>query len=359
MKTTGKQHQTPGMRWIIATFLTFLGVMLAGVTPSTAAPAQKVMRCQAQMIPVDYGGQTIQVYGRYCAPPGGGSRVVLAVHGATYSGEYFTGLGTSPDAQRELASRGLASLVIDRPGHGRSTHLSSLGLTIDRQAVALHQILQSLRNGHFNGGDRPRQVTLMGHSLGSALSVVTAAKYPHDMDRLVLTGWSDMISPDTLINLLLTKLGPAVLDQQLRPIVGLDVGALTTQPGARARLFGSPDETARTKTADEAHKDWVGITEVLTGVTEGISTAHTHEIQVPTLVVNGSKDDIFCAGLLQHSCSSSSALQKALAPSFSRKLTAVSLPGYGHSLQMSPHAAGSINTVSQWLNNRNPQPVGR
>ncbi|WP_020498870.1 alpha/beta hydrolase [Sciscionella marina] len=301
------------------------------------------------MVPVAYQGKAGSVYGRYCTPTEPTKAITVAIHGATYDHHYWSGIGSSPDIQQQLANSGQASLAIDRPGHARSTPIAPGELTSTAEADTIHQVLTAVRSGAL-GHQRYSDVTLLGHSLGSAISLLTQVRHPGDASRLVLTGWSDRLSPDVLVRLFLTQLHPATLDPQLRHTMH-DLLALTTHPGVRYSLFGSPREAADTVSGDEKTKDWVSVSEVLDAVLGAFSTMHTHEISLPTMVINGSADQIFCTGLLQHHCTNANHLHSDLKASFApgTPLSTWVLPGAGHSIQLDRTAPKYVDAMLEWM----------
>lgn len=103
------------------------------------------------------------------APPASGPALVVLVHGAWHGGWCWAGL------QAELDHRGIASLAIDLPGHGTSSHdLTGLHGDVDSVTTTLDHL--AVRD------DGP--MVLVGHSYGGAV-ITQAAAGRTDVGHLV------------------------------------------------------------------------------------------------------------------------------------------------------------------------------
>lgn len=96
--------------------------------------------------------------------------VILAVHGGTYSCDYFDVPGHS--LIELAAARGFDIVAVDRPGYGHSTPLPEADEIIRTNAEALNAAVPGLL-GALGLGDRP--VFLIGHSIGGAIALTLAA----------------------------------------------------------------------------------------------------------------------------------------------------------------------------------------
>lgn len=119
--------------------------------------------------------------------------VTLYVHG-TNTGEWIWRLGVPGyDYARELATRGHASVTIDRLGYGSSDIPDGFASCSGAHADIAHQIVQQLRSGAYRIKDRAParfgKVFLGGHSSGALVAETVAASFG-DVDGLVLTGWA-------------------------------------------------------------------------------------------------------------------------------------------------------------------------
>jgi len=112
-----------------------------------------------------FGGQVFTIEGGKANGP-----LVVLVHGLGESGcrDFFPVLAS-------LASH-YHVFAFDLPGFGRSTH-GTLLYSPERYAQFIHELVGQRFVGPFN---------LVGHSMGGAISLMTAARYPADIIRLFL-----------------------------------------------------------------------------------------------------------------------------------------------------------------------------
>ena len=95
--------------------------------------------------------------------------VLLAVHG-------LAGSAASWRPFAAAANRSHRVLAVDLPGHGRSSS-AGRSLAVADLAAVLSEVVEQLATG---------PVVLAGHSMGAAVSVLTAAATPQHVERLVL-----------------------------------------------------------------------------------------------------------------------------------------------------------------------------
>jgi pimeloyl-ACP methyl ester carboxylesterase len=296
---------------------------------------------------------TQNVSATYCEPrdwAAGPREVDVLTPGATYNRTYWN-WPVDPDlysyVDKTLAA-GRATFDYDRIGTGASSHPPSGDITINTDAYVLHQIVTWLRDTRGYG-----QVNLIGHSLGSVISVQEAGRY-QDVNRVVLTGLLQV--PDVGIHFgttLASLLYPAVQDPQFAN-TGLDVGYLTTIPGDRAADFYSASADPAVVSYDEAHKDVVAATDLATLATTwalppGLNTSDS--ITAPVLVVIGQEDAIFCTDPPVLDCGKPAALLAAEAPYFTgaESLTVESIPDTGHDVALHPTADQSFAVIDDWI----------
>lgn len=330
------------MGWLRFRRFSALVLLTAGIilTPGTAGAAQTT--CEDVRVPVRVALATHSVYGRLCVPQGATTLQVL-VPGGTYNSAYWD-IGHAPESRsyRQAMNRaGIATIAIDRLGSGRSSKPASILLTVPLQAKAVHAVVTSLR-------PRFDEVVLVGHSVGSAVATIEAARY-RDVDGVVLTGLSHQINLPGAVPVF-TTLIPAVLDPQLKGR-GIDPGYLTTMTGSRYSSFHTPGPTQRgALDFDEATKDVVTLTETLGTVLISQLIPVSRRITVPVMVVMGGGDGNFCGPPLGADCSSSEALRKSEGRFYSpqARLHTYVVPGYGHSLNFSPNAPGYHRAVAEW-----------
>jgi pimeloyl-ACP methyl ester carboxylesterase len=81
-------------------------------------------------------------------------------------------------------------VAFDLPGFGRSTHANEL-YSPERYAQFIHQLLPSRLRAPFN---------LVGHSMGAALSLVYAARFPGEVARLLLIDTAGVLHRKAFVN---------------------------------------------------------------------------------------------------------------------------------------------------------------
>lgn len=320
---------------------------LSALASSAAAAAQAnglpPLTCAAHTLPVrivDPGPADQTMWGQLCYR---GDRepttVQLLVHGATYNHLYWdfpygSGYYSYVDA---AAAAGYATFDVDRIGNGGSSHPPSSSLTLDAGAVALHDAVTALRTGAVDGHPFSR-VIIAGHSLGSAETMIEAARY-HDVDAVIVTGALHALSPAGAGSLQ-ADLYPAADDPAFAGS-GLDPGYLTTLPGTRESLFYDPATTNPAVVAtDEANKDTTTPAELAAGASllaEPPAQQPSYQITVPVLSIVGENDDLFCAGVTAYNCAAAASVQKFEAQYYSpaAHLKAVVIPDTGHDLALS------------------------
>jgi pimeloyl-ACP methyl ester carboxylesterase len=327
--------------------------VIAILVPSSAR-AEEGPRCQEMSFAVTLAPSDAQVYhvfGVLCARGGIRHKTFqIALHGATYSHLYWD-WPFEPEIYsyvRRATAAGYAVLDIDRIGIGRSDHPPAAAVDIAANGYVVHQIVQALR-----GGDRvvpgfgrvhAERVALVGHSLGSVISIQEAATYG-DVDGVVLTGVSHNVTPV----LGAVSFYPASLDPRF---AGRNIpdGYLTTLPGTRTIFYQAPFYDPRVLALDEKTKETVTVAELNTAIPAlGLSGG----IHVPVLVVVGDFDLAFCNA---PSCSASGSL--ASEPSFypaDACAEAVAIPASGHDLNLHYTAPLTYFTILRWMDAR----VGR
>lgn len=370
------------------------GLLLAGPGVAAAAPSGQPRstapdhdrHCRTSMLPVSLnlstpltpGGPTLgvpalppvlphdQVLAKICLPDGGSGvprTVQLLVHGIGYDHRYWNIADPAdPDGNRyswedAAAKAGYATVAIDRIGNGASSHPPSLAVTIDSNASVLHQVVSALRAGTLPGPDgrHPRfdRVMLVGHSYGSITGFIEADRY-HDVDALLLTGVSHHLRDVHAVAAIEGLSYPAALDPRFRGRA-LDPGYVTTLPGPsiREKVFYAPgtDFDRRLLPVDDATKG---------GATQGellnfpVFLAKKLDIRVPVLLVDGSRDGLFCSQTpldLGAPCSSAGALVTSERPFFGPhvpSLKAYIAPGAGHVVDAFHSSQDTFRAAMGW-----------
>jgi pimeloyl-ACP methyl ester carboxylesterase len=163
--------------------------------PAAAQPSSREVSFEVQnrnrskvMCFSDRANYTVR--GHIVTPPGGARRVVLFLHGLAW-GEFLWNFDAVPGYNwaQELAGKGVASVVIDRLGYGKSDKPPGMQSCIGAQADVAHQIVEQLRSGKY-GGPKFEGVALAGHSAAGAIAQVEAYSFD-DIDALLVLAWAD------------------------------------------------------------------------------------------------------------------------------------------------------------------------
>jgi pimeloyl-ACP methyl ester carboxylesterase len=342
------------MRFLSIPRAALLGALLAAlILPSGAQAAAGGLRCQEVTFAVNLSPSDATVYnvfGELCSRGSIHHKTVqIALHGATYSHLYWD-FPFQPETysyMRRATEAGYAVLNLDRIGIGQSDHPPADAVTIEANGYVVHQIVQALRGGDLVvpsfGRVRAERVALVGHSLGSVISMQEAGTYG-DVDGVVLTGVSHNVTP--VLGDILSSLYPANLDPHF---AGRSIpdGYLTSLPGQRGVFYHAPSFDPLVVAIDDQTKETVTVAELNTAVPAlALSTA----IHAPVLVVVGDFDAAFCTA---PSCSASGSL--ASEPSFypaDACAEAVAIPGSGHDLNLHFQAPLAYDAILSWMDRR-------
>jgi pimeloyl-ACP methyl ester carboxylesterase len=273
----------------------------------------------------------------------------VLVPGATYNSTYWN-FPYEPEIynfRHAMNTAGYATFVVDSLGTGQSSRPPSAIVTTTTQAMAVHDVIQALRDGSIDGTRFP-EVILGGHSLGSAAAILEAGTY-HDENALLLTGISHAANVGGFAALL-AALYPATLDPRFAG-QGYDPGYLTTRPDARQSLFYAPHTTnPAVVSEDEATKDVVSAGEIPDAVVASFSS-YSALIRTPVLVADGQDDRFFCSPLTLN-CDNATTLKQSEAPFFAASscLETYLLAGAGHDLNLASDTQDYQRAVLSWAN---------
>jgi len=203
----------------------------------------------------------------YLATEGEGSDsdpAILLIHGSGVSARSWT-------AQLEGLGQGLRVLAIDLPGHGDSDPMPEA--TLQAYADAARALVEILRLG---------PVFVAGHSLGGAVAVALAGRYPNMVKGLILLSTCAKL-PETdssLEGLLWYLPGP------IRKIVFFSMAKkILFAPGARGRAIQVGMEEIRACRPETILKDVAAAKRMDLGeVARGL--------RVPALILCGSRDKL-------------------------------------------------------------------
>ena len=229
-----------------------------GPTPPSPPEKAEVLR-----LAIEVGGIRIS----YLTSPhsqASGAPTILLVHGSGVSARSWT-------AQLEGLGQGLRVLAIDLPGHGESDLMPEA--TVQAYADAARALVETLRLG---------PVFVAGHSLGGAVAVALAGRYPNMVKGLILLSTCAKL-PETdssLEGLLWYLPGP------IRKIVFFSMAKkILFAPGARGRAVQVGMEEIRACRPETILKDVAAARRMdLEEVARGL--------RVPTLILCGSRDKL-------------------------------------------------------------------
>jgi pimeloyl-ACP methyl ester carboxylesterase len=270
----------------------------------------------------------------------------ILIHGASYDHRYWDW----PDEPHTYsyvefaAERGCATLAIDRIGCGVSSRPPGRQTTIAAQASIVSQLVAAAREGRF-GGRHFRRVVLVGHSLGSVLTVAEAATYD-DVDAVVLTAYMPIESTiqdnDPRADLYFVPAQDEPGTAHLRGLVDEDY--LTPLPASRLEMFYL-EETADPTLLDLDEQIKGTMTR---GELSDIGTAASRgsELRVPSLVFNGDSDALTFEHPTQSSVDSVIERARAVSPQHFDYLLA---PRTGHNVNLHHTAPSSYSAIADWL----------
>ena len=237
---------------------------------------------------------TFNIYSQMCFPTGGVSSktVQLLTHGLGCDRSYWD---VAPDYSYVdyAAEQGYTTLFYDRLGVGLSDHPDPIQVVqFNLEISILHEFVQLLRTGGLAGLNF-EHVVGVGHSFGSIMSHGLAAKYPHDFDALVLTGFTDS-QPGAGIGFSSSDM---TIASQVKPgqFSGLSNGYLLAANifGVQFPFFRSPGFDQALLNIAEAKKDTVTIGEV---IGSAMPMEQAADFTGPIDVVNGEHDLVDCGG---------------------------------------------------------------
>ncbi|MGW4326943.1 alpha/beta hydrolase [Nocardia sp. NPDC004573] len=334
------------MRTSLRSIVASAAAILLCLTPNPAhADDAAPGRCTPVSIPVPLG----EMAGSLCTPAAHATGTVMVlIAGSNYNHTYWD-FPYAPETysfRRAMNAAGVATLVIDRLGNGASTRPPSTQVTATVSARALHEIVQALRRG-LAGAPPFGKVVTGGHSLSSGIDVLEATTY-QDVDGILLTGFSHALNVSEVLGVISTY-HQAAEDARFAGR-DYDPGYLTTRPGTRAASFFAPETADPAVLAvDEATKEVFSPTEYPDGLTSTLPPM-TNFIDVPVMVVNGSRDRLSC-GPDYAVCADAETLRAAEAPFFgpAARLRTYVLPGSGHSVNLARNTAEYRAAVIDWV----------
>jgi pimeloyl-ACP methyl ester carboxylesterase len=161
----------------------------AAPEPAAVAPEPNAAAVSASAVPPGFRAELI------AAPVFGGE--VFTLEGGAPTGPVVVlvhGLGDNGSRDFYPVLPALAAhhhvITFDLPGFGRSTHATEL-YSPERYAEFIRELVRARHTGPFN---------LVGHSMGGAISLTYAARFPADLERLFLIDAAGFLHRKAFVN---------------------------------------------------------------------------------------------------------------------------------------------------------------
>jgi pimeloyl-ACP methyl ester carboxylesterase len=317
-------------------------------------------KCESETLRVKLAAEDTTAYnlkGWLCWQGGlSGKTVQVLVSGFTYDHHYwdFPFQAEKYSYVRQATHDGYATFNIDRIGVGKSDRpLDPTKVTMPSEAFVAHQVVQALRDGKVNH-TKFKKVIGVGHSMGAGIWMIESSTYPNNggVDGLILTDYLHQANPATQAALQAARV--RAQDDPKFASLNLPEGYFTTKAGFRHLYFNPEFADPRVIAKDEVLKQTATLGEAIT-INVGRDPVYTSKLKVPTLVVVGEKDTLFCdeatPGL---SCANKAAVIAREAPLFNPAtcLEVFVLPVAGHDTNLHPNAKKWYDEAERWSDRR-------
>ncbi|MCB9458872.1 MAG: lysophospholipase [Anaerolineaceae bacterium] len=266
----------------------------------------------------------LKIYTESWLPDREPTAVVMIVHGhAEHIGRYS-------HVAAALVKQGWAVYGLDHKGHGQSEGERAHYASVDEPVADLRQYFEQVQARHAG-----LPIAMLGHSMGSIISLMFTLKYQKDLAALVITGTAtkgEDAYPKALIPVvrLLGTLAP-----RLRLNLGGDSSVLTTDPAVNQAFDDDPLVMHKPMSA--------GLGWVLIKAGREINQ-RAHELKLPLLIGHGEEDKLT-------PISGSYTVHKQ-AGSPDKKL--ITYPGMRHEVMNEPIRDQVLADIIGWLNDRLP-----
>lgn len=351
--TSHKGRRRPAARASIHARLAFLPAAALAFAAAAASPqsaaAEPPVRCQevafdVALAPGEPADQ--ELVASLCARGAVQNKTIqVLLHGATFDHHYWD-FPHQPETYSyvEHATRaGYAVLNVDRVGYGRSSRPED-GADVDLPAGAFtaHQVIQELRSGERAvpgfGRLAAERVILVGSSMGSFISKILGSVYG-GVDGIILTGFAHHVGPGGMESF--DRLIPAQEDPKFADLPYDNY--LSSIPSTRElHFYHMPNMDPDVAALDtELRQTWT------TGEVDTIfqTIEMPVEFDVPTLVITGDYDPIYC----EIPCSESGDLdgEADLYPPEAQVEVEI-VPDVGHALNLHKTAPEVFDTMLSW-----------
>ena len=317
-------------------------------TPIQAAASDRTLTCKDFTLPVTLApDQTVpyEIVGSLCSEGSFENKAVqILLSGSTYGSVYWDFPYQPPHYSyvRAVTRAGYVTCNIDRIGIGKSSHPPGDKVTIYANAYVVYQLIQALRTGQI-GDVRFEHVILVGHSLGSTISITTATEYPDDINGVILSGFLQKgVNPPGLSGLFY----PANRDPRFSHLK-LGANYNTTVPGKRSFFYHPPNADQAAIDLDEETKETLTNGEIKSSLGT-IGSKASRLIKVPVLLIIGQFDPFFCVG--DAGCVDASRIDRGELPFFSHEacLKISIVPDSGHVINLHRNAQVAFSKMRNW-----------
>lgn len=315
--------------------------------------------CSQQTVPVTLSATNPTVYnvvGRLCLRTDslrGSKTVQLLVAGITYDQNLFNP-SHSPNSYSYVyaaTSRGYSTFAIDRLGTGLSNKPAPDLLTTQSHAYVVGQIVQKLRAGTI-GGRAFSTVVGVGHSFGTGILQYLAATstVPGTVPDLLVLGAFLSTSYAPSVSLFAGSLHTATSDPKFASS-GLPSGYITTVPGTRDDLFLRVPGVETAMPAYEESIKSLSTTTERASVGAGRTPAVLAAVAVPSYIVVGQYDALYCDEASGLSCANSAAIMAREGPKYGARacLSAYVVPNAGHAYGLHIRGLDAYTATSNWI----------
>jgi pimeloyl-ACP methyl ester carboxylesterase len=305
-------------------------------------------QCQELSLPVTLAPERTEVFrivGTLCWRGSlEGRTVQLLVHGTTASRVYWDlpVQGELYSYVRRATQAGFATFNLERIGIGASDRPPGADVTVTSNAFVAHQVVQALRSGQLAGLAFQRVIGV-GHSLGSRILVRMQARFPEDVDGLILTGTLHDDSLE-LASVLRASAIPASLDPRFAGLQ-LPPGYITLVDGLQLSFLVNPEKAdPQIVNFHESLKETTTVGEL----GEPRINDDSRLLRVPVLLVVGELDRVLCGNRVN--CSDRGSIL-ALESSFYAPQTCLQVEiirDAGHLLTLQRSPQGTYSTMLSW-----------
>jgi len=339
-------------------------VALAHPEPAEACRQE----CQPFYVPVSVSGvPDAKIYGELCLPAGGHPKTVqLLVHTTGANHYYWDPPAEANSYVKAALTAGYATFNVDRFGTGLSTKPISTLVDITTIEDTLHQVIAQLRAGNI-GSRAFQKVMWVGSSYGAAYGWVNATRHPGDIDGYIFTSIMHYTKPSFMATLALPAIIPACVDPVFSSL-GLDCGYISTALGSIGPVYfyeptAAPGMLGSGGIYDTVIRDVVSLPllgeslAVLGGITLTVNgpvftpmpvdTDFARGVNVPSLVVIGDRDNIFCGAPDGLACDEDS-IQAFEAPYYGHTPEVYVARESGHAFALQLSAQESFRAMLRW-----------